>query len=53
VDAEYFSLYDGGKWQIVKGVIEILPNVMIAILFGYFIVESIDVGDVAGLVISS
>ena len=53
VDAEYFSFYDSGKWEIVKGVIEILPNVMIAVLFGYFIVESIDVGDVAGLVISS
>lgn len=42
--AEDLSLDDGSEWQIVEGFIEIIPDVMIAVFLGDFIIEAIDIG---------
>lgn len=44
--AKDLSLDDGCEGKVVKGVIEVVPNVVIAILLGDFIVETVDIGDV-------
>jgi hypothetical protein len=51
--AKNFSFHDSSKWQIVKCVIEIVPYIMIAIFLCDFIIETINIGDIARLMISS
>lgn len=51
--AEDLSLDDGSEWQIVEGFIEIIPDVMIAVFLGDFIIEAIDIGYITWLVIAA
>jgi hypothetical protein len=53
VHAEDLPLYNGCKGQIVECVIEIVPYVVVAVFLGDLVVEAVDVGDVAGLVVAA
>lgn len=52
MDAEDLSFDDGCEGEVVEGVIEVVPDVVVAVLAGDFIVESVDVGDVSRLVVA-
>ena len=49
--AEYLSFDDGCERQVVEGVVEVVPDVVVAVLARDFIVESVDVSDVSRLVV--
>lgn len=51
--AEDLPLNDGGEWQIIEGFIEIIPDVMIAVFLGDFIIEAVDISYIAWLVIAA
>lgn len=53
MDAEDLSLDDSGEGEIVKGIVEVVPDIMIAVFFGDFVIESVDVGNVARLVVAA
>lgn len=46
------TFYDGCQGQIVKGFVEIIPNVLITVLLVHLIIEAIHVCDVSGLVVA-
>ena len=45
--AEDLSLDDGSERQVIEGFIEIIPDVMIAVFLGDFIIEAVDIGYIA------
>lgn len=53
MDAKDLTFNDGSQGQVVESIVEIVPDIVIAVLFGYFIIKAIDVGDVTRLVIAS
>lgn len=53
MDTEDLTLYDGCKGEIIKSIIEVIPDVMIAIFFCYLIIKAIYVRDISRLVVSS
>lgn len=53
MNTKYLSLNYSGKRQVVKSVIEIVPNIVISIFFGYLIIKAIDESDISWLVIPS
>ena len=53
MNAKDLSLNDSCKRKVVKSISEIVPYIMVAILFGNFVVEAVNCGDVSRLVISS
>ena len=53
VQAEDVLLDDGGQGQVVEQAGELLPNFGVTILTEALIVESIDLGDLLGLVVST
>lgn len=52
MNTEYLSFDDGSEGEVVKGIIEIIPDVVVAVLFCDFVIKSIDVGNVTGLVVA-
>ena len=52
MNTEYLSLDDGSEGKVVKGIIEIIPDVVVPVFFGDFVIKSIDVGNVTGLVVA-
>lgn len=53
MDAQYFSVDQSPKWQIVKSIVEILPRSGAAILLDDFVIEAINGGYLSGLMIAS
>ncbi len=53
MDAKYLSLDEGCKREVVEGIIEVIPNVMVAIFFSYLVIEAVYIGDIPGLVVAS
>lgn len=53
MEAEDLVLDQGGQGKVVEQVGEVLPDVGIAILSQAFVVEAVDLSDLAGLVIPS
>jgi hypothetical protein len=53
MQAENFLLNDCGKRQVVEEICEVFPNVSVSVLPQAFIVETVDLGDLTGLVIST
>lgn len=53
VKAEDLVLDQGGKRQVIEQVCEVLPDVGIAVFAEAFVVEAVDLGDLAGLVVSA
>ena len=53
VDTVYLSLNNSCKRKVVESIGEIVPDVVVAVLLGNLIVESIDCGDVPGFVVTS
>jgi len=51
--AENASLNDGSKWKVVEKGGEVLPHVGISILSKAFIVETVYLGDLFGLVVTT
>mgnify|MGYP006888316163 CR=1 FL=1 len=52
VYAKYLSFYDSGEWEVIKGVIKVMPDVVISIFFGYFVIKSIYIGYVTALMVA-
>ena len=50
--AKDLSFDDGGEREVVEGVIEVVPNVVVAVFACDLIVEAVVVGDVSGLVVA-
>ena len=53
MDAEYFIIYCGSQWQKVKQIGELLPNLKTAIFALAFNLKSVDLSDLARLVIAA
>ena len=53
VKAEDLILDQGGQGQVVEQIGEVLPDVGVAIFPEALIVEAVDLGDLAGLVVSA
>jgi len=53
VEAEYLVVDEGGKREIVKEIGEVLPYVGVTIFSETFIIEPIDLCDLAGFVIAT
>lgn len=53
MDAEYLPFNNSSDRQEIKGVVEIVPNIVVAILFTNFVVKAIHVGYVSRLMIAS
>lgn len=53
VQAEDLIVNQSSEWEVVKQVGKIFPDVCISIFAKAFIVESVDLGDLAGLVVST
>ena len=53
METEDVSLYDSGEWQVVEERGEVLPHVGVSVLSEAFIVESVDLGDLLALVVTS
>ena len=51
--AENVSFNDSGQWQVIEKTCEVLPNIGITVLSETLIIESIDLGDLLTLMISS
>ena len=51
--AKYFTLNYSCNWQIVKSVIEIVPNIVVSVLLSYFVVKTIDESYISRLVVPS
>ena len=52
VQAEDLVLDDGGQWQVIEQICEVLPHVCVAVLAEAFVIEAVDLGDLATLVIA-
>lgn len=53
VEAENLVVDEGGEREIVEEVGEVLPDVGVAVLAEALVVEAVDLGDLAGLVVST
>ena len=51
--AQHFAVYDGRESQEVENLTARLPHTCVAILLLAFFVKAVDLGDLAGLVVSS
>tara|TARA_B110000503_G_C6887751_1_gene305421 strand:+ start:148 stop:426 length:279 start_codon:yes stop_codon:yes gene_type:complete len=51
--AENVSFNDSGQWQVIEKTCEVLPNIGITVLSEALIIESIDLGDLLTLMVSS
>lgn len=51
--AEYFPINEGRNWQIVEQICEESPHVRVLVLFVALIIESVNLGDRARLVIAA
>lgn len=51
--AEDLALDDSCEREIVEGIIEIIPDIMVAVFLGDFVVEAVGEGDVARLVVAA
>ena len=52
MQAEDLVLDDGGQWQVIEQVGEVLPHVRVAVLTQAFVIEAVDLGDLTTLVIA-
>lgn len=53
MDAEYLSFDDCSERKVVESVSKVVPNVVVAVLFGHLVVEAVDGRNVPGLVVAS
>lgn len=53
MQAENLAVNQSRQWQVVKQVREELPHVRIAIFAQALVVEAVDLGDLAGLVVAA
>lgn len=53
VETEDLVVDESGEWEIVEEVGEVLPNVRVSVLAEALVVESVDLGDLTGLVVST
>ena len=53
VQAEDLSVHEGRERQVVKQVGEVFPDVSVAIFPEAFVVETVDLGDLAGFVVAT
>ena len=51
--AENVSLNDSGQWQVIEETCEVLPNIGITVLSETLVIESIHLGDLLALMVSS
>ena len=52
VDTEDVPADESTQWQIIEGIIEILPWSGASIFLNYFVVETVDCGDLPGFVVA-
>lgn len=52
MDAEDGAVDEGPQWKIVKSLVKVLPGCGATILLDDLIIESIDLGDLPGLVVT-
>ena len=53
MDTKYLSFYDCSDRQVIKGIIKIVPDIVISIFLCYFFIKAVNVGNVSGFMISS
>lgn len=53
MEAEDLVVDEGGEWEVVEEVGEVLPDVGVAVLAEALVVEAVNLGDLAGLVVST
>lgn len=53
MDTKDLPLNDCSQGEVIKGIVEIMPNIVIAIFFCDFVIEAVDIGDVTGLMVTS
>lgn len=53
MEAEHFILYNSSKRQVIKEVGKILPDIWVPVFSKALIIESIDLGDLSTLMVSS
>lgn len=53
MNTKYFSINDSSKWEVIKNVGTVLPRVGIPVFSDYFIIESVNLGDLSGFMITS
>ena len=53
VDTEYLAVNDGGQGQVVKYLRAVSPDRDTAVFAETFVVETVDLGDLSGLVVAS
>ena len=51
--AENVSLNDSGQWQVIEETCEVLPNIGITVLSEALVIETIHLGDLLALMVSS
>jgi len=51
--AENVSLNDSGQWQVIEETCEVLPNIGITVLSETLVIETIHLGDLLALMVSS
>jgi hypothetical protein len=52
MDAKDLPLDDCSQRKVIKRIVEIMPNIVIAILFCYFVVEAVYIGNVTGFMVT-
>lgn len=52
MDAEGLPLNYCCEREVIKGIVEVVPNVVITIFLGYFIVKTVNIRDVARFMVS-
>ena len=53
VQAEDLTVHKGCQWEIIKQVGEVFPHIRVAIFAQTLVIEPVDLGDLAGFVVSS
>lgn len=53
VEAKYLSVDQGSQREVIEQISKILPDISVAIFSEAFVIESVDLGDLTGLVVTS
>ena len=53
MQAEDLVLDDGGEWEVIEEVSQVLPHVRVAVLSEALVVEAVDLGDLTTFVVTS
>lgn len=53
MNTKYFSINDSSKWKVIKNIGTVFPRVGITVFSDYFIIESVNLGDLSGFMITS